>query len=326
VQRSGDAEYRRRAHAIVLLNEWGGYVSGVAEFLLAARSSVNRWRGLYETYGEDGLRPQRRGRSDYKASGKVLNALTELVEATPQDYGYLRSRWSSELLARELCRRLGIQVHATTVRRWLARLEFGWRRARPTLHIRDPRKTARMRAINAALNNPRPGVEVFYVDEADIDLNPRIGPMWSRRGQQHAIPTPGVNRKSYLAGALHARSGRVVWCEGSSKNTDLFLCLLESLRASYRRARRIVVILDNFGIHKSHLARAWLAHNPKFELLFQPVYHPWVNEIERLWKQLHDTVTRNHRHDNMAKLMNAVRVFLIEVQPFPGTDYVDARV
>lgn len=24
--------------------------------------------------------------------------------------------------------------------------------------------------------------------------------------------------------------------------------------------------------------------NVKFRLLFQPVYHPWVNVIERLWK------------------------------------------
>ena len=39
--------------------------------------------------------------------------------------------------------------------------------------------------------------------------------------------------------------------------------------------------------------------NPKFESVFQPIYHPWVNVIERLWKAMHDTVTRNHRYQNM---------------------------
>jgi len=326
VQKPGDVGHGRRAHAILLLWESGGHVSWVAQTLCAARSSVNRWRSLFEEYGEDGLRPQPRGRSDYKANEAVLHRLEVLVEASPQDFGYLRSCWSSELLARELARQLDIDVHATTVRRWLARLRYGWRRARPTLHIRDPHKPERMRAIARVLKTTEPGTEVFFSDEVDVDLNPRIGPMWSRRGQQRTIPTPGQNQKRYLAGALHARSGRVLWREGASKDTDLFLSLLEHLRASYRRARRIVLIVDNYGIHKSHLARAWLAHNPKFELLFQPAYHPWVNEIERLWKQLHDVVTRNHRYKSMGALMRAVSAFMHNAQPFPGADYVDARL
>ena len=249
VQKPGDANYGRRAHAVLLLWESGGYVSGVAETLCAARSSVNRWRA-------------------------VLKHLTALVEGSPQDYGTVRSRWSSELLAIELSRQLTIQVHATTVRRWLARLQYGWRRARPTLHIRDPRKTERMRAIDQALASSTQGTEVFYSDEVDIDLNPKIGAMWTHRGQQRTIPTPGQNQKRYLVGALHARTGKVLWSEGPSKNTDLFLALLEHLRARYRRARRIVLIVDNYRIHKSRLARAWLKHNPKFELLFQPTYPP----------------------------------------------------
>jgi hypothetical protein len=79
-----------------------------------------------------------------------------IVEEDPREFGYLRSRWSSELLALELARRSSVEVHATTVRRWLARLEFGYRRARPTLHRRDPRKAQRMKAIEAALADNDP--------------------------------------------------------------------------------------------------------------------------------------------------------------------------
>jgi transposase len=326
VQKPIDVDHGRRAHAILLLWESGGHVTWVAETLCAARSSVNRWRSLFEEYGEDGLVPQRRGRSDYKATDDVLERLLVLVEETPQSYGYVRSRWSSELLAIELARQLKVRVHATTVRRWLARLSYGWRRARPTLHIRDPRKTERMRAIDQVLATHNRGTEVFYADEVDVDLNPKIGAMWTRRGRQRTIPTPGKNQKCYLAGALHARSGKVLWCEGPSKNTDLFLALLDTLRSHYRSAKRIVLIVDNYRIHKSHLARAWLAHNPKFELLFQPAYHPWVNHIERLWKQLHDVVTRNHTHTTMSRLMHAVRTFLHAAQPFPGNDYADTKL
>ena len=98
--------------------------------------------------------------------------------------------------------------------------------------------------------------------------------------------------------------------------------LLEAIERQHgRRFRRLYVVLDNYGIHSSRLARAWLAHHPRVRLLFQPAYHPWVNAIERLWKALHDTVTRNHRYKSLDQLMLAVRRFLKVAQPFPGNHH-----
>ena len=318
VQKSADKDYARRALAILRLYEMQGCVTAVAESICAARSSVQTWRSLYESYGEEGLVPQPRGRPEWKTSEAALTALAQLLDSTPHDHGYLRSRWSSELLALVLHKQIGLEVHATTVRRWLKRLRYGWRRARPTLFIRDPRKLQRLQAIAAALADTTPGTEVFYMDEADINLNPRIGHGWMLRGQQTAVPTPGKNRKTYLAGALHAHTGRVVIVEGERKNSLLFIHLLYHLKRTYRAARRIILILDNYKVHSSALTQRWLARNPKFQLRFQPAYHPWVNRIERLWKQLHDTVTRNHRQPTLPDLMQAVRRFLFACQPFPG--------
>ena len=73
----------------------------------------------------------------------------------------------------------------------------------------------------------------------------------------------------------------------------LLVKLIEQLRRQYRRARRIVLIVDNYGIHTSRETQRWMAANPKFELLFQPTCYPWVNVIEWLWKATHDSVTRN---------------------------------
>lgn len=230
-------------------------MSEVAGRLCAARSSVYRWRGEYEEFGEEGIAPQPRGRTDWKATDELLHGLAELMTAAPQDLGYLRSRWSSELLALELEKRTGSAVHATTVRRWLKRLGFGYRRARPTLCKRDPRKAQRLRAIAQALADEDPHTEGFFSDEADIDLNPRIGPAWMTRGTQTAIPTPGKNEKHYLAGALHARTGRVVWAEHERKDSCLFIHLLYKIKRTYRRARRIVLIVDNYIIHKSHITQ-----------------------------------------------------------------------
>ena len=146
VRKSREQDYARRALAVLHLWETQGNVTEAAHRVRAARSSVSRWQSLYETYGEDGIRAQARGRSDWKANEEVLSMLESLVREDPRELGYLRSRWSSQLLAMELESRSGVEVHATTVRRWLARLRFRYRRARPTTFRRDPRKAERLAA------------------------------------------------------------------------------------------------------------------------------------------------------------------------------------
>ena len=100
----------------------------------------------------------------------------------------------------------GLRIHASTVRRVLKGQEFGWRRARPTLYKRDPKKKQKLKAIHSAIDAADHRTEVLFVDEADIDFNPRMGFVWSRRGHQHAVPTPGQNQKHYVVGALNART------------------------------------------------------------------------------------------------------------------------
>lgn len=318
VQGTAEPVLKRRALGILMLYQTQGNVSETARRCQASRTTVTGWRALFEAEGEAGLEPKRRGRSEWKATATLLQRLGELVRLDPTELGYLRSRWSSELLALELARCGLAQVHATTVRRWLAALGVVYRRARPTLCIADPRKARRLRAIRGALRQASAREEVFYVDEADIDLNPRIGAAWMPVGEQLAVPTPGKNRKHYVAGALNARTGAVVWVEHTTKNSELFLRLLEALVRTYRHARRLRLVVDNYIIHRSRMTLGWLQRHPKVELLFQPAYHPWVNDIEKLWKKLHDTVTRNHHHGTLPQLMRAVTQFLNESQPFPG--------
>jgi transposase len=96
--------------------------------------------------------------------------------------------------------------------------------------------------------------------------------------------------------------------------------LLEHLNWSYRRAESIHLVLDNYIIHKSRQTFSWLGRfGSRIVLQFLPPYSPESNVIERLWKQMHDHVTRNHRHTTMESLMQAVFQFLRVVQPFPGT-------
>ena len=168
----------------------GQSVSAVARRLAAARSSVGRWRALWHSFGEAGLTPCRGGRPVRTMTEPVRTALRELVDTSPRQLGYLRSRWSTELLAQALNRRLHTAVHASTVRRWLPRLGFGYRRACPTLHKRDPHKDKKLAVINRALRRCSRKHAVFYADEADVELNPRIGYDRMRAANNARCPPP----------------------------------------------------------------------------------------------------------------------------------------
>lgn len=324
VQNDKDGNYRRRSNAMLLL--YGGHSqSQVSRLLRVSRTALRIWIGRYETHGEVGLVPAPPGPPPTTVDDTVCRYLLALVEQSPSTYGFHRTRWSSEMLAMQIEDDLGVSIHASTVRRLLPRLGIRWNRARPTLCIADPQKHRKMRAIRRALRAAGPDAPVFYVDEADVDLNPKIGSAWMPKGQQMTVPTPGKNQKRYLAGALHAETGHVVWVEDEKKNAFLFIRLLAALRRAYRKAKRLVIILDNYIIHKSRIAQCFLSHNPKFQLLFQPVYHPWVNHIERLWKQLHDNITRNHRCTTMNQLMKKVRHFMNNISPFTYVHYATMK-
>ena len=150
-----------------------------------------------------------------------------------------------------------------------------------------------MAVIHKALDECSAEHPVFYEDEVDIHLNPKIGADWQLRGQQKRVVTPGQNEKYYLAGALHSGTGKVSYVGGNSKSSALFIALLKHLKATYRRAKTITLIVDNYIIHKSRETQRWLKANPKFRVIYQPVYSPWVNHVERLWQWICPYISRH---------------------------------
>ncbi len=252
----------------------GDRVSHVARTLCCARSSVGRWINGFTLSGVEGLKSLPAGGARRWPFEHICTLLRELIRHAPGDFGYQRSRWSTELLAIKINEITGYKLHPGTIRRWLPLAGLVWRRAAPTLRIRDPHKDEKMAAIHKALDECSAEHPVFYEDEVDIHLNPKIGANGQLRGQQKRVITPGQNEKYYLAGALHSGTGKVSYIGGSSKCSLLFISLLKHLKATYRRAKTITLIVDNYIIHKSRETQRWLHENPKFRVIYQPVYLP----------------------------------------------------
>lgn len=311
-RKASDAQLRTRILIVLRYGEgWGAH--RIAEALGCVPATAVRVVHRFLELGEEGLLDGRRDNGQPKVDADLQQALAEILNGSPQDHGWQRPTWTRELLVRTLENETRIQVSVTTLARMLARLQARWGMARPTVACPWPKaaKRRRLRAIAEVLDRLPPDEVVFYEDEMDVHLNPRIGRDWTHRAQQRVILTPGRNEKRYVAGALSADGKQLVFVAGEKKNTDLFIQLLARLLRSQPRARRIHVILDNFTIHDSKRLRAWLAgQGGRIELHFLPPYCPEHNRIERLWREVHANVTRNHRCRTMAELMTRLRWYL----------------
>lgn len=310
---SPEAGFRCRCKIVLALVQ-GNSPGQIAKSGLTSESQAYRVFHRFVEMGLPGLADRREDNGDNKVTEEYESVVWELVAGSPQQYGYRRPTWTQELLLLVAAKRTRIRISRTTMSRLLKRL--GIRLGRPKPIVKCPwskvRKTRRLNVLRRLIAELPKGEEVVYLDEVDIHLNPKIGPDWMLPRTQKSVTTPGKNQKRYLAGALNARTGQLSWVEGTRKTSALFLELLwRLLQEVYPDAKRIHVILDNYRIHSSRQVKLALVNmGDRMHLHFLPPYCPDDNRIERVWRDLHANVTRNHRCRTMGLLMKEVRRWL----------------
>jgi len=309
LRRDPDPQVRLRAHILLLLA--GGYSwATIAAVLFTSPDTIARWSGRFRHGGVDEVLGRTRGRRRSAAWAWVAVVVAWVLTRRPCEFGFARSRWSCEAVAVVLREDHATPVSRETVRRWLREAGLAWRRPRPVLRPRDTEREAKLAALRALLAGLPADETAVFMDEVDINLNPEIGRMWMRRGEQAVVETPGTNEKRYLAGSIHWRTGRVLLTEGlplEGRSAALFCRHLDDLRRALRHYRVIHVVCDNARTHKAERSKAVKEYMARWGgrvvLHYLPTYAPECNPVERVWWQLHEAVTRNHRCATMEELL-----------------------
>jgi transposase len=297
----------------------------VATVLFCSRSTVYRVVRAYRAGQLAGLgegeeasqeRPPRRLTV---LSPALKRSVLAILHSAPRLCGWCRTRWSCATIALELRTRRGVGVSAETVRRWLHELDWVWKRAKLIAKDDDPQRVEKLARIRLAFEQVRAGAALFFADELDISLLPKVGYQWMPKGTQVEVLTPGTNEKRYLAGALDITTGTIPHCVWYSKVTGLFLDLLNTLDRTYPAGAfsHLVVVADNAKIHHAAEVEKWLAAHPRCELLYLPTYCPNANPIERAFGEVHDKCTRNHTRKRRWHLVQDVQRHLYGNGPWP---------
>jgi transposase len=276
-------------------------------------STVVKAARRFAEAGQEGLLDQRKFNGPTKVDARFREELERVLHSVPTELGWRRTNWTRELLSLELADRGLPRVAACTMGRALS--EIGARLGMPKPTVLCPWDSARRKRVLAKLRHlakyATEAEPVFYEDEMDVHLNPKIGRDWMLKGERRYVVTPGQNKKRFVAGALNATTKKLTWVDAQSKASDLFCKLVWKLAAEYRKAKRIHLIVDNYIIHSSKKTRRFLAQfGDRVKLHFLPPYCPDDNRIERVWLDLHANVTRNHRCKTIGELMIQVVAFM----------------
>lgn len=298
---------------ILLLCAAGWTPTAIAAALFCSRTSVYRAVAAYRRGQLDlGLAADAAANSPRVPRAGLKRSLLALLKRAPRAFGWCRVRWSCACLAAELAARRGVSISQETVRRWLHEAGYVWKRARHTARDDDPQRAGKLARIRHLVETLPRRAALFFADELDIHLLPKLGCEWMLKGTQREVVTPGTNQKSYLAGALNFVTGRLLSVIGERKNRWLFLDLLRAIDRACPAAKftKVYVVVDNYGIHKAKAVGEWLAQHPRFELVFLPGYCPRANPIERAFGDVHDKCTRNHKRATLGELVADVKEHL----------------
>jgi putative transposase len=309
---------RLRMH-IVLLCADGRSPTEIALVLFCSRTTVYAVVARFIREGRAAFN-DRKMRGPKPSVGQPASEYIErlLEQDSPTEHGWLRSRWSCKLLAVELFKERAALVSPETVRRVLHRLGFRWRRPRPVPPEKDSehQQEQKQRRLLDVLSMVKQAGS-FFQDETRLEINPKVGLCWMRKGSQRRLKTPGTNQKVWISGALNFSTGRFHWVRGERKNNELFIKLLDQLRRTYRCHSQLHLAVDNDSSHTSRRVERYVEDSGgRIRLHPLPSWSPESNPVELVWWSLHEAVSRNHGCSGLDEMVEFAEGYFEEREPF----------
>jgi len=145
----------------------------------------------------------------------------------------------------------------------------------------------------------------YYADEFNLSWLPTLRAMWSPKGQQVMIETPGQPKKHYGIGAVNYHTGETVVLIRRRKRRMEIAELLEALLDKHPN-EIVFVAWDNASTHQDDEVEAVVRGAAgQLVLLYLPTYSPWLNPIEMLWRHFRREVTHCEIFESVKVLIDA---------------------
>jgi transposase len=292
---------------IVLLAADGVSNNRIAQELGITRVTVLDWRRRFVEHGPDALAEVRQGGTPGRIPALPQAKIDAVIEKTLHAKPNGATHWSCRSMAKLL------EISPAAVQRIWSAHGLQPHRVETFKLSKDPKFVEKLTDVVGVYLNPPDKAVVLCVDEkSQIQALDRTQPgLPIKRGRcgtmTHDYKRNGVTS---LFAALDVAQGKVIGqCYGRHRHQE-FLRFLRQLDAAYPQELDLHVILDNYGTHRHHRVKEWLAHHPRFVLHFTPTSSSWLNLVERWFRELTDKQIRRGIFRSVPELTHAIQQFI----------------
>jgi putative transposase len=293
----------RRAQ-IILRSAAGEANKSIAASLGVSAASVGQWRRRFWDHGLAGLYDApRSGRPRTHEDDEVARLLSIVLQTRPKD----ATHWT----VRAVADKTGFSK--STVQRYFTLFGVQPHRTRSFKLSPDPFFVEKVRDIVGLYLNPPDKALVLCVDEkSQIQALERTQPnlplgLGYVEGVTHDYTRHGTTT---LFAALDIKTGEIfAQCKQRHRHQE-FLAFLRDVDRNVPPDLDVHLILDNYGTHKHHKVRTWLARHPRFHTHFTPTYASWLNQVERWFALITQRAIRRGSFRKVRELIDRIERFV----------------
>ncbi len=186
LRRGQKSNIGERAH-YVLLSDTGKSVSEIAKHLSRNGHTVRLWLKRYLEEGITGLKTKKPPGRPAKKAPAIELQVQELLDKSPQDYGYQEAGWQINLL-RDWFAKQGIHACDNTIVKSLNKLGYVYKRFSNTLPENAPTPAQKQVRISEMVEEIRKfsatDIEIMFVDESHFSNQPYVNRGWFKCGEK----------------------------------------------------------------------------------------------------------------------------------------------
>lgn len=280
------------------------------------RTTYYKWLESYRKNGEKGLIRRTGSGSVAKYPTKYHAKLIKMINGKdPRDYGYASALWTRAIIAELISKKFGVVIGARAVGNLLSRIKVTPQKPLRRSYERNDSEIEKWRTQTypkVRKMAKRRGAEIFFLDEAGIKFDSKLGRTWGIKGQTPIVKTSGQRQQINAISAV-SPSGKFWFGLYESKlNAEFFIEFLKNFM-KYRRKPQ-VIILDGHPSHKAKsVAKFVQSTQGKLQLIFLPPYAPDLNPDEFVWKHLKENGIRKKPLNKNESLKKRIEKDLLKI-------------
>ncbi len=294
-----------RRSRIVLRAAAGVSNNAIAHELGITRTTVLLWRGRFKRTGVDGLtRDRPRGRGKPPLPETKIRAV---VDATLQRRPKGATHWSVRTMAKAQ------RISPAAVQRIWNAHGLKPHLVRTFKLSRDPQFNQKVHdVVGLYLNPPEHGLVLCVDEKSQIQALDRTQPGLPMKKGRAGTMTHDYKRHgtTSLFAALNVLDGTVIGECMPRHRAQEFLRFLKRLNRELPQNKELHLVVDNYYTHNTPDVRVWLDAHPRFILHFIPTSSPWMNLIERWFRDLTNKRIRRDAFPSVNALERAIYEYI----------------